>query len=82
VSQPLALPIDPIVARCHEFLVDLQKLGSHAIGHRLSPEHEAAAIAPGCAIVREPEEIECLWFAETIQLIRFFPVPNASASSP
>src|SRR5262245_56984810 len=52
------------MAGCHEFLLGLPKLGSHALGHWLPPEHEAAAIPPSCAIVREPKEMERLRFAE------------------
>jgi len=54
LSKPFALPVDPIVAGRHELLLDLPKFGSHALGHRLPSEHEAAAIPPGPAIVLEP----------------------------
>jgi len=54
VGKPFALPIDPIVAGRHELLLDLPKFGSHALGHWLPPEHEAAAIPPGRAVMLEP----------------------------
>ena len=35
----------------HELLLDLPKFGSHALGHRLPSEHEAAAVPPGRAVL-------------------------------
>src|ERR1700730_15167099 len=64
LSKPLALPVDPVVAGRHELLLDLPKFGSHALGHRLPSEHEAAAIPPGPAIMLEPQEVERLRLAE------------------
>src|ERR1700687_4248780 len=64
LSKPFALPLDPVVAGRHELLLDLPKFGSHALGHRLPSEHEAAAIPPGPAIMLEPQEVERLRFAE------------------
>src|SRR6516225_4293354 len=54
LSKPFALPIDPIVPGSHEPLLDLPKFGSHALGHWLPSEHEAAAVPPGPAIMLEP----------------------------
>ena len=44
----------PVVTGRHELLLDLPKFGSHALGHRLPSEHEAAAVPPGRAIMLEP----------------------------
>src|SRR6267142_2417283 len=46
--------VDPVVAGRHELLLDLPKFGSHALGHWLPSEHEAAAIPPGRAVMLEP----------------------------
>ena len=54
LGKPFALPLDPIVASRHELLLDLPKFGSHALGHWLPSEHEAAAIPPGLAVMLEP----------------------------
>src|ERR1700722_3704296 len=64
LGKPFALPIDPIVAGRHELLLDLPKFGSHALGHRLPSEHEAAAVPPGRAVMLEPWEVKRLRFAE------------------
>ena len=57
LGQPLALAVNPLVTGCHKLLLDLSKLGSHALGHWLSPEHEAAAIPAGRAVMREPKKV-------------------------
>ena len=39
--------------------------GTHSLGHRFPPEHEARAAPTGRAIMREPQEVERLQLAET-----------------
>ena len=63
-GEPLALRLDAAMASCPELLLDLPQLCPHPLSNRRPPQHEAAAAPPGRAVVREPEEVERLRFAE------------------
>ena len=65
LGKPLALPFDSIVPHCLQAFLDFPQLDLHSLPDWLPPKHEAVAIPSGCAVMREPKEVERLRLAET-----------------